>query len=168
VLSACRFNFGLRTNGVKCCLRTLILKQQKLFVLLLVVLELFWVLDSVYQIPRSRVLDALQNMLLMPVLSFDSQAALQGFIHSAKNGNKDLFDLLIAHAALESGCGTTLTFDKKASGFRHFQLMSDQNFIYSLLMGNRTSSVSSCHCVFFLRVSPTDGVQRGDTQPCDT
>jgi len=101
------------------------LKQQKLFVPLLVVLELLWVLASVYHIPRNKILDALQNMLLMPVLSFDNQAALQDFIHSAKNGKEDLSDLLIAHAAVESGCDTVLTFDKKASGFRHFQLLTD-------------------------------------------
>lgn len=101
------------------------LNQQKLFVPLLVVLELLWVLASVYSIPRNKILDALQNMLLMPVLSFDSQAALQDFIHSAKNGKEDLSDLLIAHAAVEAGCDTVLTFDKKASGFRHFQLITD-------------------------------------------
>jgi len=102
-------------------------RQQKLHVPLLVVLELIWVLASVYSIPRDKILDALQNMLLMPVLSFDGQTALQDFIHTAKNGTEDLSDLLIAHAAVESGCDTVLTFDKKASGFKHFQLLTDKS-----------------------------------------
>jgi len=100
-------------------------KQQKLYVPLLVVLELLWVLAAVYSIPRNKILDALQSMLLMPVLSFDSPVALQDFIHSAKNGKEDLSDLLIAHAAVESGYDTVLTFDKKASEFRRFQLLTD-------------------------------------------
>jgi predicted nucleic-acid-binding protein len=101
------------------------LKQQKLYVPLLVVLEMLWVLESVYRIPRNRILEALQNLLLLPVLSFDGQVALQDFLHSAKNGKEDLSDLLIAYAAVEAGCASVLTFDKIASGFKHFQLLSD-------------------------------------------
>ncbi len=100
-------------------------EQKKLYVPLLVTLEMIWVLASVYRIPRNQILEALQKLLLMPVLQFDGQAALQGFIHAAKNGKEDLSDLLIAHAAIESGCDSVLTFDKKASGFKHFELLAD-------------------------------------------
>ena len=48
-------------------------EQQKLFVPLPVVLEMLWVLESVYDISRWDILDALQKLLLMPVLSFDAQ-----------------------------------------------------------------------------------------------
>ncbi|PIP02734.1 MAG: VapC toxin family PIN domain ribonuclease [Zetaproteobacteria bacterium CG12_big_fil_rev_8_21_14_0_65_54_13] len=101
------------------------LKQQKLYVPLLVMLEMLWVLASVYRIPRNKILDAIQNLLLLPVLSFDRQVAVQNFLHSAKKGNEDLSDLLIAHAAVEAGCSSVLTFDKKASGFKYFQLLAD-------------------------------------------
>ena len=101
------------------------LKQQQLYVPLPVVLEMLWVLASVYAVPRHRILDALQSLLLMPVLSFDNRPALQAFIHSARNGTEDLSDLLIAHAAVEAGCSAVLTFDRKASGFKYFQLLED-------------------------------------------
>lgn len=100
-------------------------EQKKLYVPLPVTLEMIWVLASVYRIPRNQILEALQKLLLMPVLQFDGQAALQDFIHSAKTGTEDLSDLLIAHAAIESGCDSVLTFDKKASGFKHCELLAD-------------------------------------------
>jgi len=97
--------------------------QGKLFISLLVILEVIWVLESVYEISRQDILGAFQNLLLMPVLSFDGQMALQAFIQSARSGKEGLADLLIAHVAVESGCSGVLTFDKKASGFKLFQLL---------------------------------------------
>jgi len=99
-------------------------KQQTLFVSSLVTLEMIWVLESVYDIPRHNILDAFQKLLLMPILSFDAQTALQNVIQSARDGSEDLSDLLIAHAAVESGCASVLTFDRKASGFRFFELLA--------------------------------------------
>jgi len=98
--------------------------QQVLFVPLLVMLEMVWVFESVYDISRNHILDALQKLLLMPILSFDAQEVLQHVIQSARNGSEDLADLLIAHAAVQSGCSTVLTFDKKASTFKLFQLLA--------------------------------------------
>ena len=114
-----------QADMVRSLFRQTELQQQKLYVPLLVVLEMLWVLESVYRIPRNQILDALQNLLLLPVLSFDNQVALQDFIHSAKAGKEDLSDLLIAHVAVEAGCDGVLTFNKKASGFKHFQLLTD-------------------------------------------
>jgi len=99
-------------------------EQQRLFVPLPVALEMIWVLESVYDISRQHILDALQKLLLMPVLSFDAQEVLQRVIQSAGTGSEDLADLLIAHAAEQSGCSSVLTFDKKASGFQLFQLLA--------------------------------------------
>jgi len=58
-------------------------EKQKLFVPILVMLEMIWVLESVYSIPRDKILDALQSLLLMPVLSFDGQMELQKFCVNA-------------------------------------------------------------------------------------
>jgi len=114
-----------QANRVRLLFKQAEADQQKLYVPVLVVLEMLWVLESVYKIPRHQILDALQNLLLMPVLQFDEQGTLQSFIHSAKVGNEDLSDLLIAHSAVGGGCERVLTFDKKASGFKHFQLLID-------------------------------------------
>ena len=97
-------------------------KKNELFVPLLVVLELIWVLESVYEIARTEILDSISEFLLMPILKFEHQSVLQQFTLSAQANRYDLSDLLIAHSAKTQGCETVITFDKKASKFNLFEL----------------------------------------------
>ena len=97
--------------------------KKELFIPLIVILELIWVLESVYEISRIEILESISDLLLMPILKFEHQTALQQFIHSAQGNIYDLSDLLIAHAAKNNGCETVLTFDKKASKFDLFELI---------------------------------------------
>ena len=96
--------------------------KKVLFVPLLVVLEMIWVLESVYEISRAAILETISDLLLMPILKFDQQPALQQFVHSAQGNTYDLPDLLIANSAKEKGCKAIITFDKKASKFKLFEL----------------------------------------------
>ena len=93
------------------------------FVPLLVALETIWVLDSVYEIPRKEILDAINEILLMPILKFEAQPTIQRFIFLARENKIDLSDVLIACAAKISGCERILTFDKRASKFELFELI---------------------------------------------
>ena len=97
-------------------------EKKQLFVPLLVVLEMIWVLESVYEISRTEILDSISDLLLMPILKFDQQSALQQLIYSAQGNKYDLSDLLIAHSAQTNGCEVVVTFDKKASRFKLFEL----------------------------------------------
>ncbi len=97
--------------------------KEVLFVPLLVVLETVWVLDSVYVIPRQEIIDSINELLLMPILEFEKQPAIQSFISSARETKMDLSDLLIAHSAKFSGFECVLTFDKRASNFGLFELL---------------------------------------------
>ena len=95
--------------------------HKELFVSLLVVLEFIWVLESAYEVSRDEILDSLRDLLLMPILKFEHQSALQQFILAAQGNNYDLSDLLIAFSAKINGCETVITFDKKTSGFKLFE-----------------------------------------------
>ena len=97
-------------------------EKDDLFVPLLVVLELIWVLESVYGIARAEVLDSIRDLLLMPILRFEHKSVLQQFTLSAQANRFDLADLLISHVARNYGCETVLTFDKKVSKFKLFEL----------------------------------------------
>lgn len=97
------------------------LNKTELFVSLLVVLELLWVLESVYQIERKDIIDSLADLILMPILKFENIEAIQKFIIAAKNSKYDLSDLLIAHASSSYGCEAVFTFDKKASTYSLFE-----------------------------------------------
>ncbi len=99
------------------------LNKTELFVPLLVMVELIWVLESIYEITRTDILDAINELLLMPILKFEHQSALQKFSISGRGSKYDLSDLLIAHSAREQGCESVITFDKKASKFDLFELV---------------------------------------------
>ncbi|MEA3279208.1 MAG: type II toxin-antitoxin system VapC family toxin [Thermodesulfobacteriota bacterium] len=97
--------------------------KEVFFVPLLVVLETVWVLESVYKIPRQDILDSINELILMPILVFETQSAILNFVFSARETKMDLSDLLIAHSAKFSGCECVLTFDKRASNFGLFELL---------------------------------------------
>ena len=94
--------------------------KQPLFVSNVVVLELMWVLKSVYEVPRDEILGSLGELLSMVALEFQDSLSVRDFVSSAQNNTYDLADLLIAHVARGKGCDTTLTFDKKAAKAPHF------------------------------------------------
>jgi len=97
-------------------------QKNEYFVPLLVLLELIWVLESVYEIPKAALLDSIHDLTLMPILKFEQQATVQQFIHAASKSSHDLSDLLIAHSAKSSGCESVLTFDKKTAIYDLFEL----------------------------------------------
>lgn len=99
-------------------------RNDPFFVPLLVVLETIWVLESVYEISREEIRTSLQKLLLMPILIFEAQSALQRTLSSAQTNKIDLADLLIAHSAKFSNCDGVLTFDKKASKFALFEQLT--------------------------------------------
>ena len=98
--------------------------QQRLFVPILVVLETIWVLQAVYGVDDQDILAVLNDLLLMPVLLFETQPVLHTFIGAATGNNFDLADLLIAHSARGLHCESVLTFDKKAAKFAGFELIN--------------------------------------------
>lgn len=99
--------------------------KSTLFVSLLVVLELIWVLESVYKVERLDILSSFSELLSMPVLNFEKQTIIRAFLLTAMKSSFDLSDLLIGHSGLSNQCETTLTFDKKVAKSDCFQLLSD-------------------------------------------
>jgi predicted nucleic-acid-binding protein len=93
------------------------------FVPLLVILEMIWVLSAVYDISRAEVLEAINDILYLPILKFEGQSALKRFLMDARDKNADLADILISSSAKQSGCEAVLSFDKKAAKFGVFELL---------------------------------------------
>lgn len=103
--------------------------KQPLFVSQLVVLELLWVLKSVYEVSRSDILIALNELLSMSALEFQDQRVVRDFIIDAQHNSYDLPDALIAQVAYGRGCDTTLTFDKKAAKSSFFTKLQYSNHL---------------------------------------
>jgi predicted nucleic-acid-binding protein len=98
-------------------------QHEELYIPILVILEVIWVLESVYEIKRSDLLDTLSQLTLMPILCFENLSAIQSFILNAKNSNFDLSDLLIGYSTKLKSCEKVMTFDKKASKHQFFELL---------------------------------------------
>ena len=98
-------------------------EKKELFVPLPVVLELIWVLESVYGISRSEILASISDLLLMPILKFECPVLVRLFLQAAKGNRHDLADLLIGCCARQQGCESVLTFDGKASTSQLFELV---------------------------------------------
>jgi predicted nucleic-acid-binding protein len=98
--------------------------REALFVSLLVVLETVWVLESAYDKSRMEILDSFDELKNVPILEFEKTQMLQNWLAEGRKSNADLSDLLIALAARSCGCSGAITFDKKASKFPFFQLLT--------------------------------------------
>jgi len=98
--------------------------REALFVPLLVVLETIWVLESAYAKSRKEILDSFDELKSMPILEFEKDQVLQSWLSEGSKSNADLSDLLIALAAQSCGCSGGITFDKKASKFPFFRLLT--------------------------------------------
>lgn len=96
-------------------------KKEVLLVPLLVVLETIWVLETLYDVSRNEIVDSLDELLLMPVLNFETPEVIQRLIVSARETALDLSDLLIAHSARRLGCSSVITFDKRAAKSEFFE-----------------------------------------------
>jgi len=99
-------------------------EKEEMFVPLLVILELVWVLESVYAIERKAILESIGDLLLMPILKFEHQSELQQFVRAAEKNKYDLSDLIIAHSARGQGCEVVLTLDRKSSRYSLFELLT--------------------------------------------
>lgn len=98
-------------------------KRERLFVPLMVVLELIWVLESAYAISRNDIAEAIGDLLLLPVFQFEQAKVVQEALVAAASSTHDLSDVLIAHCAKGHGCTAVLTFDKKAGKYPLFEIL---------------------------------------------
>lgn len=94
-----------------------------LFVPAAVVLETIWVLSSAYNRSREAILQALEELLALPVLVIEERERVANLCHAAESSSADLADLLIGLASRDAGCETTLTFDRKAARSDLFTLI---------------------------------------------
>ncbi len=93
------------------------------FVCTPVVLELIWVLKSVYDFSRDDIISTFEKMLKYSVLEFEDRVLMSELVETGRNSKIDLPDLLIVLNARHCGCEKTLTFDKDASKSNHFKLI---------------------------------------------
>jgi predicted nucleic-acid-binding protein len=94
------------------------------FISLVVITELFWVLQNAYRYGRADIASALERLLANTSLKIESREQLEGAVRAYKASNCDLVDALIGEINLANGCTQTATFDRKAARLTGFVRVS--------------------------------------------
>ena len=88
----------------------------------IVLCELEWVLDSVYKLPKSKIMETLRRLLDAEEFAFINRVAVAQALESYRKGKADFSDYLIGESSAVAGATTTYTFDRalrRTSGFSH-------------------------------------------------
>jgi predicted nucleic-acid-binding protein len=80
-----------------------------------VLLELYWVLNRYYRMPRAVIGRTIQRLLEVEWLIFEDFASLALALQTYEGRNVDFSDAFIAERNMERGCKRTVTFDSDAS-----------------------------------------------------
>ena len=96
--------------------------NQTLLISQLVIIEIFWVLKTSFKTPRKDIISALDDILGLEFLFFQSRNTLEQLVKLAPEyPSLDLADLFIALAAKDLGATSIISFDKKAQAFDFFE-----------------------------------------------
>lgn len=98
-------------------------EQESFYITNPVLLEVIYVLESVYKFQRSEILNAIDSMVMMKILVFENPDVLQRLTAIGERSTIELEYLLVGLIAHDNGCETTITFDKKATQSNLFELL---------------------------------------------
>lgn len=85
------------------------------FVPLVAVVELAWVMSSVYELDKEQLIQALESLLRTKELVVDRAELVWRALRAFRAANADFADCLIERSAAAIGCEKTMTFDRGAA-----------------------------------------------------
>jgi predicted nucleic-acid-binding protein len=92
------------------------------FVSVVAMAELAWVLERTYAYSNREIASTIETMLQIDVLQIECEQQVLIAMVALQRGRGSFADALIGALASKAGCGTTLTFDRKASRLSGFTL----------------------------------------------
>ena len=81
-----------------------------------VMIELVWVLERVYKLPRSTIGSAILELIASADLIVENDGAMTHAAYRYMQGGVDFADLMILAAAQQAGGAQLYTFDRKLAG----------------------------------------------------
>ena len=93
------------------------------FLSLVTMAETAWVLERAYGLSHTAIAAAIERILQADSLRVQNEQEVFTAMTVVKAGRGSFADALVAAIGAWAGCPVTLTFDKKASRLRHFQLV---------------------------------------------
>ena len=89
------------------------------FVCLVTVLEVVWVLKSLYKRSSQEIANDIEMLLAADTLEIQNAQEIYTVVVALRNGTGTFEDALIGSLGIWRGCSTTLTFDEKAAQRLH-------------------------------------------------
>ena len=89
------------------------------FVSLVTIIELVWVLKSLYKRSRQEVASDIEMVLAADTLEVQNEQEVYYAVVALRNGTGSFEDALIGSLGIWRGCSVTLTFDEKAAQRLH-------------------------------------------------
>lgn len=93
------------------------------FVSLVTIAETVWVLNRLYGLSDQEIAHAIERMLQADSLVVQNEQEVFTAMIALKSGSGTFADALIASLGTWAGCRSTLTFDKKATRIKGFELI---------------------------------------------
>ncbi len=89
------------------------------FVSLVTILEVVWVLKSLYKHSRRQIANSIEMILAADTLDVQNEQQVYHAVVALRNGTGTFEDALIGSLGIWRGCSATLTFDEKAGERLH-------------------------------------------------
>jgi predicted nucleic-acid-binding protein len=93
------------------------------FISQIVLIEIVWVMQRLFEADRKTVTEIIQNMLVIPGFVLENRDAVKKAVDLYSSTSADFPDCLIAKVAEAAGCRVVVTFDVKAAKACGMQLM---------------------------------------------
>ena len=91
-----------------------------------VVIELVWVLERVYKLPRATIGNMILELIVSVDLIVENDHVMTQAAYRYMQGGVDFADLMILAAADDQGAAPLYTFDRKLARMNGARLLSDQ------------------------------------------
>ena len=88
-----------------------------------VLVELVWVLQKIYRLPRTDIADAIEGLLGAREIVVESADQVAVAVDRLRRGGPGFADQMIALAGQGAGCQATFTFDRKAASLPGMSLL---------------------------------------------
>src|SRR5271156_3178892 len=94
-------------------------EQEPGFVSLVSILEVVWVLKSLFKRSRQQIANDIEMLLAANTLEVQNEQEVYSAVVALRNGTGTFEDALIGSLGIWRGCSATLTFDEKAAQRLH-------------------------------------------------
>ncbi len=90
---------------------------------LIVLCELAWVLESCYHLPKKKIAETIEKILITRQFSIERSDWVWESLDDFNMSNADFSDALIGRINIHHDCQTTLTFDKSTQKLKTFKVV---------------------------------------------